>query len=146
MTEKQLTIILVETEAVVNSRPLVYVDEDINSSMVLTPLDFLSLHCKHIIPDIVDNSDSDYDAERKPTTVQQLLETWKWGQKCLSQFWTLWKNEYVELKRKGSKETTSSPDSMSPNWRSCTDKGQSTSWTLEGGQNFRIDHGKRPKN
>ena len=60
--------------------------------MVLTPSDFLSLHW-HNIPDIVDNSDSDYDAEKKPTTAQQLLETWKRGQKCLSQFWTLWNNE-----------------------------------------------------
>ena len=34
LTEKQLVTIL--TEAVVNSRPLVYVDDDINSSMILT--------------------------------------------------------------------------------------------------------------
>ena len=72
-----------------------YVDEDINSSMVLTPSDFLSLHSQHIILDIVDDSDSDYDAKKKPATAQQLLETWKRGQKCLSQFWTLWNNEYM---------------------------------------------------
>ena len=95
LTEKQLTTILVEAEAVVNSRPLVYVDEDINSSMVLTPSDFLSLNSQHIIPDIVDDSDPDYDAEKKPTTAQQLLETWKRGQKRLGQFWTLWNNEYM---------------------------------------------------
>ena len=72
-----------------------YVDEDINSSMVLTPSDFLSLHSQHIIPDIVDDSGSDYDAKKKPTTAQQLLETWKRSQKCWSQFWTLWNNEYM---------------------------------------------------
>ena len=72
-----------------------YIDEDINSSMILTPLDFLSLHSLHNIPDIVDDSDSDYDAEKKPITVQRLLETWKQGQKCLSHFWTLWNNEYM---------------------------------------------------
>ena len=44
LTEKQLSTVLAEVEAIVNSRPLVYVDEDINSSMVLTPTDFLSLH------------------------------------------------------------------------------------------------------
>ena len=76
LTEKQLTTILVEAEAMVNFCP--YIDE------VLTPSDFLSLHSQHNIPDIVDNSDSDYDAEKKPTTAQQLLETWKRGQKCLS--------------------------------------------------------------
>ena len=57
-----------------------YINEDINSSMVLTPSDFLSLHSQHNIPDIVDDSDSDYDAEKKPTTAQRLLETWKRGQ------------------------------------------------------------------
>ena len=70
-------------------------DKDINSSMVLTPSDFLSLHSQHNIPVIVDDSNSDYYAEKKPTTAQQLLETWKQGQKCLSQFWTLWNNEYM---------------------------------------------------
>ena len=89
LTEKQLTTILVEAEAVVNSRPLVYSDEDINSSMVLTPSDFLSLHSQHIIPDIVDDSDPDFDVVKKPTTTQQLLETWKQGQKHLSQFWAI---------------------------------------------------------
>ena len=36
LTEKQLSTILVEAEAVVNTRPLVYVDEDISSSIVAT--------------------------------------------------------------------------------------------------------------
>ena len=76
-----------------------YVDEDINSSMVLIPSDFLSLHSQHIIPDVVDDSDPDYD-EKKPTTTQQLLETWKWDQKCFSQFWTL-NNEYMLSLEKG---------------------------------------------
>ena len=75
LTEKQLTTTLAEAEAVVNSRPLVYVDEDINSSMVLTPAHFLSLHSQHILSDIVKDSDPDYDAEKKPTTAQH-LETW----------------------------------------------------------------------
>ena len=114
LTETQLTTILVEVEAVVNSRPLVYVDEDINSSMVLTPFDFLSLHYQHIIPDIVDDSDPDFDVEKKPTTAQQLLETWKRGQKRLSQFWSIWKNEYMlslreRVKRKLLHQMTAVP-------------------------------------
>ena len=44
LTEKQLVTVLTEVEAVVNCRPLVYVDDDINSNLVLTPSDFLSLH------------------------------------------------------------------------------------------------------
>ena len=86
LTEKQLITTLAEAEAVVNSRPLVYVDEDINSSMVLTPAHFLSLHSQHILPDIVEDSDPDYDAEKKPTTAQHLLKAWKRGQNRLNQF------------------------------------------------------------
>ena len=114
LTETQLTTILVEVEAVVNSPPLVYVDEDINSSMVLTPSDFLSLHSQHIIPDIVDDSNPDFDVEKRPTTAQQLLETWKRGQKRLSQFWSIWKNEYMlslreRVKRKLHHQMTAVP-------------------------------------
>ena len=35
LTEKQLTAILVDAEVVVNSCPLVYVDEDVNSNVIL---------------------------------------------------------------------------------------------------------------
>ena len=41
LTERQLATILTEAEAVLNSRPLVYVDDDINSNSALTPQDFL---------------------------------------------------------------------------------------------------------
>ena len=88
LTERQLTTVLTEVEAVVNLRPLVYVDEDINSSRILTPADFLSLHSQHIMPDIVDDSDPEFDAQNKPNTAQQLLNTWKKGQNRLNQFWS----------------------------------------------------------
>ena len=63
-TEKQLVTILAEVEAVVNSRPLVYVDDDINSIHVLTPSDFLSMDPNHVISDSSckdgDSQDTDY--------------------------------------------------------------------------------------
>ena len=37
LTERQLVTILTEAEAVLNSRPLIYVDDNINSSSALTP-------------------------------------------------------------------------------------------------------------
>ena len=39
----------------VNSRPLIYADDDINSSFIITPLNFLSLNPEHTIPDCVDD-------------------------------------------------------------------------------------------
>lgn len=96
LTEKQLETVVIEVETVVNTRPLVYVDDDINSSIVITPSHFLSLHSQSILPDFTGDFDSDpnYEVE-KPTTAQQLLETWKRGQRRLNQFWSLWKNDYL---------------------------------------------------
>ena len=44
LTSEQLLTILKEAEAVTNSRPLVYVGEDINSYMTLKPAHFLTLN------------------------------------------------------------------------------------------------------
>ena len=89
LTEKQLVTILTEVEAVVNSRPLVYVDDDINSNHVLTPGDFLSMNPNHVIPDSScndeDSQDADY-AEGKLSTTDQLLDIWKGGQRKLNKF------------------------------------------------------------
>ena len=41
LTEKKLETFLAEAEAVINSRPLVYVGEDFGSGFSLTPADFL---------------------------------------------------------------------------------------------------------
>ena len=46
LTSEQLLTILKEAEAVINSRPLVYVGEDINSYLTLSPAHFLTLNPK----------------------------------------------------------------------------------------------------
>ena len=94
LTERQLTTILTETEAVLNSRPLVYVDNDLDSSSALTPLDFLSLHSLHVIPDLTEETDPEFDFARR-SSAKQLLQIWKRGQKHLNQFWKLWRSEYL---------------------------------------------------
>ena len=44
LTSDQLLTIIKESKATINSRPLVYVDDDINSDLVLTSSHFLSLN------------------------------------------------------------------------------------------------------
>lgn len=67
---------LKEVEAILNSRPLVYVGEDLYSSVTLTPGHFLSLNPKTGIPEIeTDNKDEDYDPY--DSTATRLLEMWK---------------------------------------------------------------------
>ena len=65
LTEQQLARILTEVEAVVNTRPLVYIDDDINSSATLTPMHFLFLHSNHVILDLTEDNDPEYDVMKK---------------------------------------------------------------------------------
>ena len=94
LTQGQLVTILAEVEVVINSRPLVYVDEDINLSPTLTPMDFLSFHTLHVIPDLTEEIDPEFDFTKR-SSARQLLQSWKCGQKHLNQFWKLWRNEYL---------------------------------------------------
>ena len=91
---EQLLTILKEVEAVINSRPLVYVEDDINSNMTLTSSHFLTLNPKIGIPTCdIDNDDSDFSPNESST--DRLLITWKKGLKHLDRFWKIWRDEYL---------------------------------------------------
>ena len=93
-TYDQLFTILTESEAVLNSRPLIFVGEDIDSGFALGPGDFLSLNLKTGTPELqVDDIDPDYLPH--VSTAQRLLDTWKKGQKHLNSFWQTCCDEYL---------------------------------------------------
>lgn len=98
----QLQTVLKEVKATVNSRPLVYVSDDIASTITLTPKHFLSLNPHTGIPELeYDTNDSDYRPYE--STTERLLETWKKGQKLLNVFWKLWRDEYLLSLRERTK-------------------------------------------
>ena len=104
MTKKQLVTVLAETEAVVNSHLLVYVDDDINSSIILTPADFLSFHTHHVFPNLMNDPDPEFEMEKRTESSQSLLQLWKKGQDCLNQLWSSWRDEYLlSLREKSMK-------------------------------------------
>ena len=106
LTIVQLETILTEVEAVINSRPLVYVGADLNSGFALTPGDFLSLNQKTGVPSLETDHEQlqDPDFIESLSSAKKLLETWKKGQKHLNTFWTLWFEEYVlSLRERGQK-------------------------------------------
>lgn len=74
----QLQTLIKEVEAVVNSRPLIYYGDDLNSTISLTPAHFLSLNPDTGIPPVNDEFDSDYLPYKSST--DRLLQTWKKGQ------------------------------------------------------------------
>ena len=95
LNSEQLLTILKEAEAVINSRPLVYVGDDINSSMTLTPAHFLTLNPKIGLLSTTgdDTNDTDYNPEF--SSADTLLVTWKKRLKHLSSFWKIWRDEYL---------------------------------------------------
>ena len=60
LTLIQTQTLIKEIEAVVNSRPLVYVGDDLNSTVALTPSHFLTLNTNIGIPEMTEESDSEY--------------------------------------------------------------------------------------
>ncbi len=84
----QLEPILTEVEAVINSRPLVYVGADLNSGFALTPGDFISLNPKTGVPCLAteDKQPQDSDFVERLRSAQKRLETWKKCQHILTRF------------------------------------------------------------
>ena len=81
----RLSTVLKEAESVVNSRPLVYVGEDISSTITLPPCHFLCLNPKTGIPECeILKKDPYFKLKDSPS--DQLLKTWKKGQKLLDKF------------------------------------------------------------
>ncbi|XP_045205909.2 uncharacterized protein LOC123558098 [Mercenaria mercenaria] len=98
LSRDQLHTVLKEAEAVVNCRPLVYVGEDINSTITLTPAHFNCLNQKTGIPESV-MSEDDPDFKISDNSADKLLQIWKKGQKLLNSFWRIWRDEYLSSLR-----------------------------------------------
>ena len=99
LTEKKLETFLAEADAVINSRPLVYVGEDFGSGFSLTPADVLGLNPKSGIPVIEIQRPHDPDYGKKSST-GKLVEIWGKGQQHLNSLWKVWKGDYLLNLRK----------------------------------------------
>ncbi|MFH4982750.1 hypothetical protein AB6A40_009459 [Gnathostoma spinigerum] len=96
LTETQLVTLVTEVEAVVNRRPLNYVESD--SLEVLRPIEFLVP--KAILMLNVDHStDSDEWMPEAPSTRIALLRQCSHTQQYLEQFWKAWQISYLAMLR-----------------------------------------------
>ena len=95
LINEQLLTYLKEAESVINTRPITYVGDDINSGIVVTPAHFLTLNPKLGVPE--SHPEDQDDSEFKPveSTADRLEEIWKKGQRLLNQFWKMWKHDYL---------------------------------------------------
>ena len=94
LTLVQLQTVIKEVKAVVNTRPLVYVGDDINSNITLSPNHFLTLNPRLTTPEVdLDDVDEDYTPVR--SSADLLLKMWHKGQRLLSDFWRIWREDYL---------------------------------------------------
>ena len=89
LTSEQLLTILKEAEAVINASPLVYVGEDVNSYMTLTPAHCLTFNPKIGLPVSTKDDTDDIDYNPEISSVDKLLATWKNGLKYLGSIWKI---------------------------------------------------------
>ena len=114
LTMVQLETVVKEVEAVVNSRPLVYVGADFSSGFTITPGDFLSLNPKTGVPSLAEEDRlQDPDFLSKLSSSQKLLDMWRKGQKHLNTFWKLWFDEYVLSLRERTQKQLQAPRTQS---------------------------------
>ena len=94
LTYEQLLTILKEVEAVINSPSLMYIDDDINSTISLTPSHFLTLKPLVGTPACdIDTEDNNFSPNE--SSADRLLLKWKNGMKHLERFWKIWRDEYL---------------------------------------------------
>ena len=75
-------------------KTFVYVSDDIDSTITLTPRHFLTLNPATGVPVLeYDNKDVDYNPY--DSAAEGLLQTLKKGQNLLKIFWRIWRNEYL---------------------------------------------------
>ena len=79
LTKDQLNTFITETEAVINTRPLVYVDDDLGTNNAITPAQILSTIQTTGTPVIAyDDGDGDPDYKQNDeNSTEQLIEIWK---------------------------------------------------------------------
>ncbi|KAE9418298.1 hypothetical protein Angca_000141, partial [Angiostrongylus cantonensis] len=97
--------IVIEIEALLNTRPLLYVDSE--DQQILRPIDFIQN--KFEVPCSFENSDEDltdptYLSSEEQTllkTKQEAIQALQSSCKFTDRFWHLWKTQYLTSLRKG---------------------------------------------
>ena len=103
---------MTEIEAVLNTRPLTYVESDVNGE-VIAPADFISHNTKSGLIMTVNNNDDTYlKYITNLSSPEKLLLLWKKGTKHLDHFWKLWKNDYLLNLRERTKCYVKQPNRL----------------------------------
>jgi hypothetical protein len=84
---EELTTLLVEVEATINSRPLTTVSEDSSEHLILSPAHFLTVEPAA--------STSYIDEMPPPLKKEEFRKRWRYRKTLLGLFWSRWKTDYL---------------------------------------------------
>ena len=101
LTLSELTTILTEVEATLNSRPLTYPYADLNDEPPLTPSHFLCGYRLLTLPDPLQDDD-DYNPSAE-TNQSDMVRKARHHQKLREHFWRRWRAEYLTSLREHDK-------------------------------------------
>ena len=93
LTTNQFRTDATECEQILNSRPLVYIDDDIRSIDATTPYHFLCLNPRNSAPTLKDDGNPDFKPQIE--SADELLEIWIKRQTHLNELWKHWYNHYL---------------------------------------------------
>uniref|UniRef100_A0A0M3HXD9 Integrase catalytic domain-containing protein n=1 Tax=Ascaris lumbricoides TaxID=6252 RepID=A0A0M3HXD9_ASCLU len=96
LSDGELRTLAAEVEAVLNERPITYVESD--DIQVIRPIDYLRPRAHLSVHVERTNEDPEFNPQ-PPSTRQQLLEQWSKAQECRNKFWEIWSREYLQLLR-----------------------------------------------
>ncbi|KAF8370984.1 hypothetical protein PRIPAC_77413 [Pristionchus pacificus] len=104
---EELSTILKEAEAVLNSRPLTSIGSDLDH-LPLRPMDFLRPHASLSLPRLqTERGEDDTDKDWRPrqNLRDSVVDSWTHSMTILNQFWKRWKREYLtSLREKYKRE------------------------------------------
>ncbi|XP_046396398.1 uncharacterized protein LOC124163497 isoform X1 [Ischnura elegans] len=99
LTFEELSTLLCQVEACLNSRPLVPLSDDPNDIQALTPAHFLIQSSSYLIPE--------------PALIEENIPTlkrWQMVQQMLQHYWRRWSREYLQSLQQRQKWATSTPN------------------------------------
>ncbi|XP_015926265.2 uncharacterized protein [Parasteatoda tepidariorum] len=89
LTFDELETLLVETEAILNSRPITYIGTDAEELCALTPAHFLIGKRITCLPSVKLNLDTNFSSRKT------LIKAHNYRERLMKSFWSRWKNEYL---------------------------------------------------
>lgn len=111
LSDSELRTFATEAEAVVNQRPLTYVEAE--SLKVLRPIDFIQPGSSLLLNvDVDDEGDATFSPS-PPSSREELIRQWQNTQLGLGRFWDMWHKEYLQLLREQQRRLHKGPHAES---------------------------------